>query len=193
MITRAAFLTVFVRTRPGYTQQIQNTYKLHLHYNWQHITISWQAYPLQNLHRPWTVVRSCPGLTTVMLWSTVLQTTANSIKKLQWVQNNKVSDSVGWTVQIGSFSVLKDDPTPACCWGCYTGCLFSRGSSTKWLCSHSKFSTSMPSYLRCLMQDRQCSHNLRLATTMLCQPSTTMTILFSFFSVFHFLVVGSMQ
>ena len=88
MITRAAFLTVFVRTRPGYTQQIQNIYKLHLHYNWQHITISWQAYPLQNLHRPWTVVRSCPGLTTVMLWSMVLQTTANSIKKLQWVQNN---------------------------------------------------------------------------------------------------------
>ena len=36
-------------------------------------------------------------------------------------------------------------------------------------------STSTPSYLRRLIQDRQHSHNLRSATTTLCQPSTTTT------------------
>ena len=36
-------------------------------------------------------------------------------------------------------------------------------------------SSSKPSYLRRLIQDRQYSHNLRSATTTLCQPSTTTT------------------
>ena len=36
-------------------------------------------------------------------------------------------------------------------------------------------STSTPSYLCRLIQDRQHSHNLRSATTTLCQPSTTTT------------------
>ena len=36
-------------------------------------------------------------------------------------------------------------------------------------------STSTPSYLRRLIQDRQHSHNLRSATTTLCQPFSTTT------------------
>jgi len=36
-------------------------------------------------------------------------------------------------------------------------------------------STSMPLYLRRLIQGRQHSHNLRSTNTMLCQPSTTTT------------------
>jgi len=42
------------------------------------------------------------------------------------------------TTQLGSFSKHQDDPTPARCWGRYTGCPFSRGSTTKLLCWRSK-------------------------------------------------------
>ena len=38
------------------------------------------------------------------------------------------------TTQLGSFSKHQDDPTLARCWGRCTG----RGSTTKWLCWHSK-------------------------------------------------------
>jgi len=51
----------------------------------------------------------------------------------------------------------------------------NKGSSTKWLCWHSVCSTSMPSYLRLLIQDREHGRNLRSATTALCQPFTTTT------------------
>ena len=72
------------------------------------------------------VVWSCPGSTTAMLCSTALPATASR------------SCSEYRTMQLGSFSKHQDDPTLARCWGCYTGCPFSRGSSTKWLCWHSK-------------------------------------------------------
>ena len=46
-------------------------------------------------------------------------------------------------------------------------------------------STSTPSYLRCLIQDRQHSHNLRSTTTTLCQSSTTTTFAKHAYSALH--------
>jgi len=81
---------------------------------------------LRNWHRHWLVVRSCLGSTIAMLCCTALQATASR------------SCNEYRSTQLRSFSKHQDDPTVACCWGCYTGCQFSRGSSTKWLCWHSK-------------------------------------------------------
>jgi len=77
---------------------------------------------LWNLHRPWPVVWSCPGSTTAMLYSTALLISCTECR----------------TTQLGSFLRLQDDPTAAHCRGRYTGCPFSRGSTTKWLCWRSK-------------------------------------------------------
>ena len=77
---------------------------------------------LWNLHRPWPVVWSCPGSTTAMLYSTALLISCTECR----------------TMQLGSFLRLQDDPTAAHCTGRYTGCPFSRGSTTKWLCWRSK-------------------------------------------------------
>ena len=81
---------------------------------------------LKNLHRPWSVVWSCPGLATEIMCSMALQATASR------------NCSEYRTTQLGSFSRHQDDPVLAYCWQCYTGCPFSRGSSTKWLCWCSK-------------------------------------------------------
>jgi len=69
---------------------------------------------------------SCPGSTAAILCSTALPATASR------------SCSEYRTTQLRSFSRLQDDPTPVRCWGRYTGCPFSRGSTTKWLCWRSK-------------------------------------------------------
>ena len=74
---------------------------------------------LRNWHRHWLVVWSCPGSTTAMLCSTALPATASR------------SCSEYRTTQLQSFSKHQDDPTLARCWGRYTGCPFSRGSTTK--------------------------------------------------------------
>ena len=52
-------------------------------------------------------------------------------------------------------------------------------------------STSTPSYLRRLIQDRQHGHNLRSTTTTLCQPSTTTT--FACETRFSMLCTGSLE
>jgi len=82
--------------------------------------------PNTDSYRHWRVVWSSLGSTTAMLCSTALQATASR------------SCSECRTTQLRSFSRLQDDPKLARCWGRYTGCLFNRGSSTKWLCWHSK-------------------------------------------------------
>jgi len=81
---------------------------------------------LRNWHRSWPVVWSCPGWTTSMLCSTALKATV-------WRSCSECR-----TMQLGSFSRLQDDSTPAHCWGRYSGCRFSRGSTTKWICWRSK-------------------------------------------------------
>ena len=81
---------------------------------------------LWNWHRHWLVVWSCPGSTTAVLCSMALQAMASR------------SCCDHRTTQLGSFSNHQNDPTPARCWRRYTGCPFSRGSSTKWLCWHLK-------------------------------------------------------
>jgi len=68
---------------------------------------------LRNWHRHWLVVWSRPGSTTAMLCSTALPATASR------------SCSEYRTTQLGSFSRLQDDPTPARCWGRYTAWLQS--------------------------------------------------------------------
>ena len=68
------------------------------------------------------VVWSCLESTTAMLCSVVLQVTASR------------SCNEYKTMQLGSFSEHQDDPTPAHCCGCYIGCPFSRGLTTKWIC-----------------------------------------------------------
>jgi len=80
----------------------------------------------------WLAVLSCPGSTTAMLCSMALQATASR------------SCSEYRTAQLGSFSKHQDDPTLAHCRGCYTGCPFSSGSITKWLCWHSKSAAPQP-------------------------------------------------
>ena len=52
-------------------------------------------------------------------------------------------------------------------------------------------STSTPSYLRRLIQDRQHSRNLRSATTTLCQPSTTTTFAMLCSGCLELIVVNS--
>jgi len=76
-------------------------------------------------------------------------------------------------MQLRSFSRLQDDHTPA--------------HTLHWLPVQQRIdykvalltftvgSTSTPSYLRLLIQDRQHGRNLRSTTTVLCQPSTTTT------------------
>jgi len=110
---------------------------------------------LQNWHRHWLVVWSCPGSTTAMLCSTMLPATASR------------SCSEYRTTQLGSFSKHQDDPTLARCWGRYTGCTFSRGSTTKWLRWHSKSAAPPRRHTPCLLiQDRQQSHNMWSAMTL---------------------------
>jgi len=77
---------------------------------------------LRNWHRRWRVVWSCQGSTIAMLCCTALQAITSR------------SYSMHRTSQLGLFSRHQDDPTPARCWGCNTGCPFSRGSTTQWLC-----------------------------------------------------------
>ena len=77
---------------------------------------------LRNWHGRSPVVWFCLGSTAAMLCSMALQATESR------------SCSEYRTMQLRSFLRCQDDPKPARCWGCYTGCPFSRGSSTKWLC-----------------------------------------------------------
>ena len=98
-----------------------------------------------------------PGLKSdpaAMLCSTVLQATASR------------SSSECRTMQLGSFTRLQEDLSPARCWGRYTGCHYEVALLTFKVCS-----TSTPSHVHDLIQeyhDWQQSHVLRSATMMLC-------------------------
>ena len=76
----------------------------------------------RTLYRHWRAVWSCPGSISATLCFTVLQPKPSG------------SCSMCRTMLLGSSSRRQNDPTPRRCWTRYTGCLFNRQLTTRWLC-----------------------------------------------------------
>ena len=112
------------------------------------------------MHRPSDTFDICLESTTAMLFSTALQATASR------------SCSECRTTQLGSFSKHQDDPASPLLRTLHWLLVQQRIDYEVALLTFKVRSTSTPSYLRRPIQDRQHSHNLRSATTTLCQSST---------------------